>query len=109
MAFNAKITDPDYGATFMTFYNTLSNLGSVSTLTLATYLVDPLTITETCNNATAVCDKPTTRVFDGYFIETIVCIVIGAIWFIWGRRVINRLQKTPESEFKIKRKRINDA
>lgn len=109
LAFHTTIADPDYGSTILTFYNTLTNLGGVAPQALALYLVDPLTITEVCNDATTVCDKPTTIIFDGYYTLTIACVLIGACWFIWGRRIINRFQKTPESEFQIKRKRINNA
>lgn len=109
MAFSAKISDPEHGATFMTLFNTLSNLGSMWPVAIALWLVDPLTIRQPCmEDATTVCDKPTITVFDGYYVETVACILIGFSWFFWGRKTINKLQKRPESDWRIvKKKREN--
>ncbi|KAJ6636468.1 Acetyl-coenzyme A transporter 1, partial [Pseudolycoriella hygida] len=77
MAFSAKISDPEHGATFMTLYNTLSNLGSMWPTALALWLVDPLTVTQPCiSDPDNLCDKPTTKIFDGYYTETILCMMI---------------------------------
>lgn len=104
MAFSAKISDPEHGATFMTLYNTISNLGSMWPIAIALWLVDPLTITEPCfEDATTVCDKSTIKVFDGYYVETIACIFFGFCWFFWGQRTINKLQNRPESDWRIKK------
>jgi len=104
MAFSARISDPEHGATFMTLYNTLSNLGSMWPMAIALWLVDPLTITEPCNDALTVCDKPTIKIFDGYYIETMACILLGFCWFCWGQRIIEKLQRKPESEWRITEK-----
>ncbi|XP_037027691.1 acetyl-coenzyme A transporter 1-like isoform X2 [Bradysia coprophila] len=105
MAFSAKISDPEHGATFMTLYNTISNLGSMWPTAIALWLIDPLTITRPCiDDADTVCDKPTVKIFDGYYIETIACIVIGYCWFFWAQKTINKLQKRPESDWRIKKR-----
>lgn len=44
MAFNAKISDPSIGGTYMTLLNTISNLAGNWPATLALWLVDPLTV-----------------------------------------------------------------
>lgn len=57
MAFNAKISDPRSGGTYMTLLNTLSNLGGTWPSTVVLYFVDILTwseCTETCKPDTAV-------------------------------------------------------
>ncbi|KAJ8256819.1 hypothetical protein COCON_G00189710 [Conger conger] len=46
MAFNAKVSDPVIGGTYMTLLNTVSNLGGNWPSTLALWLVDPLTSKE---------------------------------------------------------------
>ena len=46
MAFNAKVSDPLIGGTYMTLLNTVSNLGGNWPSTVARWLVDPLTIKE---------------------------------------------------------------
>lgn len=108
MAFSAKISDPEYGATFMTLFNTLSNLGTMWPNLVALRLVDPLTITKPClESAGSVCEKPTINVFDGYYIETIACMVIGFSWLFWGKKTIENLQKRPESEWRIKKRERN--
>ncbi|KAJ7324655.1 hypothetical protein JRQ81_017675 [Phrynocephalus forsythii] len=43
MAFNAKVSDPLIGGTYMTLLNTVSNLGGNWPATVALWLVDPLT------------------------------------------------------------------
>ncbi len=104
MAFHAKISDPEHGATFMTLFNTISNLGSMWPTAFALWLVDPLTITKPCiEDAVTVCDKPTIKVFDGYYVETVACILIGFSWLLWGRKTIDKLQKRPDSDFRIKK------
>lgn len=44
MAFNAKVSDPLIGGTYMTLLNTVSNLGGNWPATVALWLVDPLTV-----------------------------------------------------------------
>lgn len=46
MAFNAKVSDPLIGGTYMTLLNTVSNLGGNWPSTVALWLVDPLTVKE---------------------------------------------------------------
>ena len=30
---------------------------------------------------------------DGYYVESLICIVIGLLWLRWGKRTIEQLQK----------------
>lgn len=46
MAFNAKVSDPLIGGTYMTLLNTVSNLGGNWPSAVALWLVDPLTVKE---------------------------------------------------------------
>ena len=50
MAFNAKVSDPLIGGTYMTLLNTVNNLGANWPSTLALWLVDPLT-SKACRGA----------------------------------------------------------
>ncbi len=99
MAFVAKISDPAHGATFMTLYNTVSNLGSAWPNAVALWLVDPLTIKS--KNTLSGATPTSTTVFDGYYIETIACILIGFIWFFWGNVAIKKLQLKPDSSWRL--------
>lgn len=40
---------------------------------------------------------------DGFYIETVICLVIGVLWLQWGRPTINRLQRLPASAWQINR------
>ncbi|XP_017766553.1 PREDICTED: acetyl-coenzyme A transporter 1 isoform X2 [Eufriesea mexicana] len=114
MAFFAKISDPAVGGTYMTLLNTLSNLGGNWPATAALWFVDSLTLRqcstdpsndcstiskrEFCTNThNGVCDMQ----FDGYYIESILCLIIGFAWLRWGRRKIDLLQTRPMSAWKV--------
>ena len=53
MAFNAQVSDPLIGGTYMTLLNTVTNLGGNWPSTVALWLVDPLTSKE-CQGAVGV-------------------------------------------------------
>jgi len=55
MAFFAKISDPAVGGTYMTFLNTLCNLGGNWPNTVVLWLVDVLTWKQCSNNAENTC------------------------------------------------------
>ncbi|CAM1323485.1 SLC33A1 (predicted) [Pycnogonum litorale] len=114
MAFHAKISDPAVGGTYMTLLNTVTNLGGIWPATMALWFVDSLTSKscdggklngqecsnserkQFCLNAGGVCSTD----IDGYYVEVIVCLAIGLLWFLWRKRSINRLQTLPESSWK---------
>jgi len=117
MAFFAKISDPAVGGTYMTFLNTLTNLGGNWPATLALWWVDPLTFkscvggkssegnvcyssaeVESCKEGGGECVTQ----YDGYYIEAISCFSIGFAWlFLWGKATINRLQDEPDSGWRV--------
>ncbi|XP_049873859.1 acetyl-coenzyme A transporter 1 [Pectinophora gossypiella] len=113
MAFFAKVSDPAVGGTYMTLLNTVSNLGTNWPNTLALWAIDHLTYKQcsarddnTCSSNLEVhlckteggtCDT----VVDGYYIETVICLVVGFLWLQWGRPTINRLQRLPASAWQI--------
>jgi len=118
MAFFAKISDPRVGGTYMTLLNTLCNLGSNWPNTFFLWLVEIITwkscvakgsendfsaakiSNSTCANKTEQEDCSgiggTCRIdIDGYYIEIIICLIYGIIWYKWARSKINQLQKMP--------------
>ncbi|XP_011501252.1 PREDICTED: acetyl-coenzyme A transporter 1 [Ceratosolen solmsi marchali] len=113
MAFFARISDPAVGGTYMTFLNTLCNLGGNWPATAALYFVDTLTFkqckeyivnncgggeeNETCMNVNKVCHTQ----LDGYYIESFLCIIIGFLWLRWGKNIIRNLQNKPASTWKV--------
>ncbi|XP_037632012.1 acetyl-coenzyme A transporter 1 [Sebastes umbrosus] len=104
MAFHAKVSDPFIGGTYMTLLNTVTNLGGNWPSTLALWMVDPLTSKE-CQGAVAQsCGSPAeaglcvkeggvcVTTLDGYYVESVVCVVIGVAWWVWLGKKMKRLQ-----------------
>ncbi|XP_018573648.1 acetyl-coenzyme A transporter 1 [Anoplophora glabripennis] len=121
MAFFAKISDSSVGGTYMTLLNTVTNLGGNWPGILALYFVDPLTwkqceggaesMDNSCRNAVEkeLClskGGKCVTTLDGFYIETVICAVIGFVWLLWGSRKIRYIQSLDENAWKLhKRKR----
>ncbi|NXO55915.1 ACATN protein, partial [Aramus guarauna] len=115
MAFNAKVSDPLIGGTYMTLLNTVSNLGGNWPSTVALWLVDPLTVKEcagaqeqTCGTTVAaeLCTKAggsCVTTLDGYYVESVICVILGfGWWFLLGPK-FKKLQEEGQSSWKCKR------
>ncbi|XP_078725653.1 acetyl-coenzyme A transporter 1 isoform X1 [Lampetra fluviatilis] len=117
MAFNARVSDPMIGGTYMTLLNTLSNLGGNWPATLALWMVEPLT-SRACAGATGLaCDSPsdvqlcveaggscvTTR--DGYYVESALCVLLGVLWWLLLGPRMRRLQQLGPSAWQCSRQR----
>uniref|UniRef100_A0A4W5LA40 Solute carrier family 33 member 1 n=1 Tax=Hucho hucho TaxID=62062 RepID=A0A4W5LA40_9TELE len=102
MAFHAKVSDPVIGGTYMTLLNTVTNLGGNWPSTLALWMVDPLTSKEcqgaagqSCGSSEELCVKEgglCVTSLDGYYVESVVCVVIGLTWWVWLGKRMRRLQ-----------------
>ncbi|XP_041120744.1 acetyl-coenzyme A transporter 1-like [Polyodon spathula] len=115
MAFHAKVSDPLIGGTYMTLLNTVTNLGGNWPSTLALWLVDPLTLKEckgaegqTCGSAEEVglCTKlggACVTTFDGYYVESVVCVLIGFGWWFWLGKKMRKLQEENPSAWQCRR------
>ncbi|XP_058460267.1 acetyl-coenzyme A transporter 1 isoform X1 [Malaya genurostris] len=113
MAFFARISDPAVGGTYMTLLNTLSNLGGNWPTTVVLWMVDVLTWKrctnptdntcsdneqqEACLNGGGKCELQ----IDGYYIEIVICLVYGILWFQWGKHKIRYLQSLPLSAWRV--------
>ncbi|XP_037346932.2 acetyl-coenzyme A transporter 1 [Pungitius pungitius] len=108
MAFHAKVSDPLIGGTYMTLLNTVTNLGGNWPSTLALWMVDPLTWKECQGAAGQSCGSPEeaglcakeggvcVTTLDGYYVESVLCVVIGLAWWVWFGKKMRRLQdQTP--------------
>lgn len=116
MAFFARVSDPAVGGTYMTLLNTLANLGGQWPSTLALWLIDFLTWKSCSNNDDNTCSSPQLikecnagdgqciTWLDGYYMETLICTIIGCLWMNWGRRKILDLQNRNESVWKIRQR-----
>ncbi|XP_030743500.1 acetyl-coenzyme A transporter 1 isoform X2 [Echinops telfairi] len=115
MAFNAKVSDPLIGGTYMTLLNTVSNLGGNWPSTVALWLVDPLTVKECVGASNQNCRTPDAvelckklggscvTVLDGYYVESIICVLIGLGWWFFLGPKFKRLQDEGPSSWKCKR------
>lgn len=115
MAFNAKVSDPLIGGTYMTLLNTVSNLGGNWPATVALWLVDPLTRKEcvgaqghSCGTVAAaeLCTKEggsCVITLDGYYVESIVCVALGLAWWLFLGPKFKRLQDERSSSWKCRR------
>ncbi|XP_039569690.1 acetyl-coenzyme A transporter 1 [Passer montanus] len=115
MAFNAKVSDPLIGGTYMTLLNTVSNLGGNWPSTVALWLVDPLTVKEcagaqghTCATAAAteLCTAAggsCVTTLDGYYVESIICVILGFAWWFFLGPKFKKLQDEGQSSWKCKR------
>ncbi|ALC44911.1 CG9706, partial [Drosophila busckii] len=115
MAFFAKISDPAVGGTYMTFLNTLCNLGGNWPNTVVLWLVDVLTLKQCTRQQDNHCeDKQQEQailiislqdclggdgqceiVYDGYYVEAVVLTIYGIIWILVARKWILYLQDLP--------------
>ncbi|KAI3354419.1 hypothetical protein L3Q82_018935 [Scortum barcoo] len=104
MAFHAKVSDPLIGGTYMTLLNTVTNLGGNWPSTVALWMVDPLTSKECQGAVGQSCSSPEEAglcvkeggacitTLDGYYVESVVCVVIGLAWWVWLGKKMRRLQ-----------------
>ncbi|XP_063965177.1 acetyl-coenzyme A transporter 1-like [Lytechinus pictus] len=119
MAFNARVSDPLMGGTYMTLLNTVSNLGGNWPVTVALWLVDGLSW-KSCHGGTEegldcdtkaeaeVCTKADGKCvtdIDGYYIESILCVIIGFAWLGICAQRIRRLQELPLDSWRLPNKR----
>lgn len=117
MAFFAKVSDPAVGGTYMTLLNTVCNLGGNWPTTLALWLVDPLTwklcSLGSSSGVSFTCDGDDEKKkcvenggacltsVDGYYVESIVCCVVGFLWLRWGRKSIAWLHSKREASWRV--------
>ncbi|XP_040830772.1 acetyl-coenzyme A transporter 1 isoform X2 [Ochotona curzoniae] len=115
MAFNAKVSDPLIGGTYMTLLNTVSNLGGNWPSTVALWLVDPLTVKECVGASNQNCGTPDAvelckklggscvTALDGYYVESIICVFIGFAWWFFLGPKFKKLQDEGPSAWKCRR------
>ncbi|KAM3875337.1 acetyl-coenzyme A transporter 1 [Diretmus argenteus] len=112
MAFHAKVSDPLIGGTYMTLLNTVTNLGGNWPSTMALWMVDPLTSKECQGAVGQSCGSPEeaglcvkeggvcVTSLDGYYVESMVCVLIGLAWWVWLGKKMTRLQEQSPAAWK---------
>ncbi|PAV64318.1 hypothetical protein WR25_25387 [Diploscapter pachys] len=117
MSFNAQISDPRIGGTYMTLLNTINNLGGNWPVTVILSVTDWFTykncvakgtqtvlyacnkkaLADQCSAGGDVCETA----IDGYYISVAVCSVIGLIWYKVFFGKIRYLQKIHRKEWRV--------
>lgn len=89
----STITEREVGCSALTFFQFYYMLYNGKITNVKIYLHFQLC----ANTNNGVCIMQ----LDGYYIESILCLIIGFSWLRWGRRKINILQAKPMSAWKI--------
>lgn len=94
MSFFSKVADPTIGGTYMTLLNTVANLGSKWSNSLALWLLPKLSLTwvQTSGKIYTI---------DGYTVESIACLILGLLWLLYYKCLITKLQLLPREAWLI--------
>lgn len=120
MTFFNKVSDPNIGGTYMTFLNTVSNLGSKWPNSVALWFQPKLTVAA-CKSATQVtmslrhlggisCASDggaaciaaggvCHTALDGFTVQTVACLTFGVIWVVLLRDMVTKVQGLPFSDW----------
>ncbi|CDJ41239.1 acetyl-CoA transporter, putative [Eimeria tenella] len=100
MAFFARVSDPRIGGSYMTFLNTMANIGSQWPRAVSLWLMDPLTRRD-CTGVNVSAGEKCPVVLDGYFVQVGAGVVLGLCWvaIFWPR--VKRLQQEPLSSWRV--------
>ncbi|VVC28216.1 Hypothetical protein CINCED_3A007453 [Cinara cedri] len=111
-AFFSRISDPRFGGTYMTLLNTVNTMGLVGPGTIALKLVDSLTFhncpTEdpdvyytTTNTKDVYNNEDCELIVDGYYVEIVLCVIIGFIWYCIFNSIVKDLQSRSSLHWKV--------
>ncbi|KFG58351.1 putative Acetyl-coenzyme A transporter, partial [Toxoplasma gondii RUB] len=115
MAFFAQVSDPRIGGTYMTFLNTVTNLGVKWPHTLSLLLMDVVGVQD-CSDASDATSEvmggaaPACRVvLDAYFVQVAACFLAGVLWLALCWRRVEALQQVPLAEWRVEIRRPNSS
>lgn len=119
MTFFNKVSDPNIGGTYMTFLNTVSNLGSKWPNSVALWFQPKLTVA-TCQssvegivsilsigcaadggNACTTAGGTCHTYLDGFTVQTVACMVFGVLWVVFLRDMVSRVQSLPFADWMV--------
>ncbi|KAL4142293.1 hypothetical protein QTP88_004779 [Uroleucon formosanum] len=114
LAFFSRISDPRFGCTYMTLLNTLANLGFMWTSTVALGMIDMLTFKECSMDSENNCSTLDLQdickarggdcvlTVNGYYIEMLICTILGIIWYIAAKNKLKIFQSMNPSHWLVK-------
>jgi len=118
-SFFCRLSDPQFGGTYMTLYNTFFYMGWLVPYTFALKMVDLLTLSQCSNDDLNICSTIDLKqkcvkgegncivIVDGYYISMVVCITIGLVWYYIFRNIIRNYQSLGPSHWMIHLNRSN--
>ncbi|XP_015365764.1 PREDICTED: acetyl-coenzyme A transporter 1-like [Diuraphis noxia] len=120
IAFFCKISDPRFGGTYMTLYNTFYFLGWLIPNTFVLRLIDILTLSECTNNVENTCYTKDLKNLcitnggtcgihvDGYYVAIAMCTAFGFIWLFTFRNILKNYQLVDAYHWMIHGKHLNN-
>ncbi|VVC28219.1 Major facilitator superfamily domain,Acetyl-coenzyme A transporter 1 [Cinara cedri] len=118
-AFFSQISDPRFGGTYMTLFNTIFFVGWIIPNTIVYKMVSILTFNrcskypENCNSTVDSIDTCRTicvPYVDGYYTTTAICIGIGVVWYFAFKDILKHYQSLNLSNWIVySKKKINNA
>lgn len=112
-AFFCRLSDPRFGGTYMTLFNTFFYLGFLLSNTLVLKMVDFLTFKKCSNEDQNNCSAPDLQNLcktnggscaisvDGYYIVVFISLIIGFVWYGVFRNTIKNYQSLSVSHWMI--------
>ncbi|KAL5239627.1 hypothetical protein ACI65C_007037 [Semiaphis heraclei] len=120
IAFFCKISDPRFGGTYMTLYNTFYFLGWLIPNTFVLRLIDISTLSECSNNVENTCytkdlqnlciaNGGTCGIYvDGYYVAIAMCTAFGFIWLFTFRNILKSYQLVDAYHWMVHGKHLNN-
>ncbi|CAH1724877.1 unnamed protein product, partial [Aphis gossypii] len=114
VAFYCRISDDRLGGTYMAFLNTLSNIGSLSSKLISYALIDLLSVKECSFDSKNNCSTSHLQnvcklnggdcmtIVNGYYVESILCTIVGTIWYIIFKNKLKQMQCMSPSHWQVK-------
>ncbi|XP_025406859.1 acetyl-coenzyme A transporter 1-like [Sipha flava] len=103
-SFFCRISDPRFGGTYMTLFNAVYFTGFLMTKTLGIQLVSLLTFSKCSINFNNICSASNMKnpcvtsericevYIDGYYTGTVICIIVGCIWYGVFKNILKEYQ-----------------
>ncbi|XP_022174752.1 acetyl-coenzyme A transporter 1-like [Myzus persicae] len=112
-AFFCRLSDPRFGGTYMSLFNTFYYVGWLIPNTLVLKIVALLTFCTCSNDIRNSCLTPDSKrlcalnggscqvYVDGYYLTVIICMVIGFVWYFFYKNKLKNYQPMSNSEWSI--------
>lgn len=98
-----SISERDIGGSYLTMLNTSSNMGGMWHKSIVLYLVDLLTLRESCDLSVADAGEKCPVRIDGYYAVSFLLIPVALVVGNHARRTLTRLVRLPESAWRSER------